>query len=198
MHLIHCHVKGYLTRLLPQIPHIGWLNGSTITWLVVANIFGHKTRYLARSQTAAVFFKVQFFPISFSLFILPIFSLNNKFDDVVIGHTSRDAQGLSIINNALKYVSEWSGQNGLDLNSNKCVQCTFSLKGNAVTDPLMTTYYPRLTQLLTLGLHLRETQSGPITLRESLENVCVYPFLQRNFEGCQHLLSIFTNLPRLA
>ncbi len=32
------------------------------------------------------------------------------------------------------YVSEWSGQNGLNLNPNKCVQCTFSLKGNAVTD----------------------------------------------------------------
>ncbi len=43
-------------------------------------------------------------------------------DDVVIGHPCRDAQGLSIINNALKYVSEWSGQNGLNLNPNKCVQ----------------------------------------------------------------------------
>ncbi len=56
-------------------------------------------------------------------------------DDVLIGHPCRDAQGLFIINNALKYVSEWSGQNGLNLNPNKCVQCTFSLKGNAVTDP---------------------------------------------------------------
>ncbi len=56
-------------------------------------------------------------------------------DDVVIGHPCRDAQGLSIISNALKYVSEWSGQNGLNLNPNKCVQCTFSLIGNAVIDP---------------------------------------------------------------
>ncbi len=56
-------------------------------------------------------------------------------DDVVIGHPCRDAQGLSIINNALKYVSEWSGQYGLNLNLNKCVQCTFSLKENVVTDP---------------------------------------------------------------
>ncbi len=47
----------------------------------------------------------------------------------------RDAQGFSIINNALKYVSEWSGQNGLSLNPNKCVQCTFSPTGNADTDP---------------------------------------------------------------
>ncbi len=47
-----------------------------------------------------------------------------------------------------------------------------------------------------LGLHLREMQSGPIMLRESLENVYVSPFLQRNFEGYQHLLSIFANLLR--
>ncbi len=60
---------------------------------------------------------------------------------------------------------------------------------------IVTTHYPRLTQSLTLGLHLQGTQSGPITLRESLENVYVYPFLQRNFEGYQHLLSIFANLP---
>ncbi len=75
MHLIHCHVKGYSTILLPQITHTGWLNGSTITSLVVVNIFGHTIRYLARSQTTAAFFKVQFFPLSFSPFIPPIFSL---------------------------------------------------------------------------------------------------------------------------
>ncbi len=46
-------------------------------------------------------------------------------DDVVIHHPCRDAQGLSIINNALKCISEWSGQNGLNLNPNKCVQCKF-------------------------------------------------------------------------
>ncbi len=45
-------------------------------------------------------------------------------------------------------------------------------------------------------LHLRETQSGPIMLSESLENVNAYPFLQRNFEGYQHLPSIFANLLR--
>ncbi len=50
-------------------------------------------------------------------------------------HPCRDAQGLSIINNALKYVSEWSGQNCLHRNPNKCVQCTFSLTGNANIDP---------------------------------------------------------------
>ncbi len=38
------------------------------------------------------------------------------------------------INNALKYFF-WSGDNGLNLNPNKCVQCMFSLKGNAATDP---------------------------------------------------------------
>ncbi len=39
------------------------------------------------------------------------------------------------MNNALKYVSDWSGDNGLKLNPNKCVQCIFTLKGSAVTDP---------------------------------------------------------------
>ncbi len=43
----------------------------------------------------------------------------------------------------------------------------------------MTTHNPRLTQLLSLGLHLREMQSGPIMLRESLENVYVYHFLAK-------------------
>ncbi len=41
---------------------------------------------------------------------------------------------ISIINNALTYVSEWSGEYGLNLNPNKCVQFMFSLKGNAVPD----------------------------------------------------------------
>ncbi len=34
----------------------------------------------------------------------------------------------------LKYVSEWYEQNGLNLNPSKCVQCTFSLIGNAIID----------------------------------------------------------------
>ncbi len=43
----------------------------------------------------------------------------------------------------------------------------------------MTAYHPRLTQLLTLGLHLQETQSGPVILTESLESVRVYPFFAK-------------------
>ncbi len=46
---------------------------------------------------------------------------------------SKDFQGIFTINNALKYVSEWSGDNGLKLKPTKCVQCMFTLKGNAVT-----------------------------------------------------------------
>ncbi len=42
---------------------------------------------------------------------------------------------ISIINKALKYVSEWSGHNGLNLNPNKHIQCAFSLIGNAIFDP---------------------------------------------------------------
>ncbi len=35
----------------------------------------------------------------------------------------KDAQGISIINNALNYTSGWRGENGLNLNPNKCFQC---------------------------------------------------------------------------
>ncbi len=38
------------------------------------------------------------------------------------------------MNNGLKYVSDWPEGNGLNLNPNKCAQCMFSLKGNAVID----------------------------------------------------------------
>ncbi len=62
------------------------------------------------------------------LFFDSLVSFPRYADDVVNGHPCRDAQGLCIINNALKYVSEWSGQNGLNLNLNKSVQCAFSLK----------------------------------------------------------------------
>ncbi len=55
-------------------------------------------------------------------------------DDVVIGHPCKDSQGIFIKSNALKYVSDWSGDNGLKLHPSKCVQCMFTLKGNAVTD----------------------------------------------------------------
>ncbi len=44
-----------------------------------------------------------------------------------------------------------------------------------------------------LGVDSRETQHGPIMLTDSLESACVYPFLQRNFEDCQHQLSSFAN-----
>ncbi len=56
-------------------------------------------------------------------------------DDVVIGHPCKDSLGIFTINNFLKYVSDWSGDNGLNLNPNKCTQCMFILKNNAVTGP---------------------------------------------------------------
>ncbi len=56
-------------------------------------------------------------------------------DDVVIGHPCKDSLGIFTINNALKYVSDWSGDNGLNLNPSKCVQCMFTFKSNGVTGP---------------------------------------------------------------
>ncbi len=56
-------------------------------------------------------------------------------DDAVIGHPYKDSQFIFTKSDALKYVSDWYGANGLKLNPNKCVQCMFSLKGNAVTEP---------------------------------------------------------------
>ncbi len=77
------------------------------------------------------------------------------------------------------------------MDPNKCVQCMFSLKGNAVTDPDLkaTISDNELSTVDTV------TYLGPIMLRESLESVCVYPFLQINFDGFNHLLSLFANLP---
>ncbi len=46
-----------------------------------------------------------------------------------------DSQGISIINNALKYALEGSRENGLNLIYNPYVQCMFSFKDNAITDP---------------------------------------------------------------
>ncbi len=50
------------------------------------------------------------------------------------------------------YVSDWSGDNGLNLNRNECVQGMFSLKGTAVTDLDLKAYINgnALSQLLTL------------------------------------------------
>ncbi len=136
MHLVQCHVKGYSISC-----PIGWWNGFTTISLVVVNTFSHTTRYLARSQTTVVYFKVLLFPLSFFTlhtshpFSESLASVLRHADDVVIGHPCRVPQGISIINNALKYASEWSSENGLNLNPNKYVQCMFSLKGNACTDP---------------------------------------------------------------
>ncbi len=86
---------------------------------------------LALADTA---FPVLFALHTFYLFSETLASFHKYADDVVIGHPWRDAQGLSIINNALNCVSEWSGKNGLNLSPNKCVRCTLSLKRNSVTD----------------------------------------------------------------
>ncbi len=63
---------------------------------------------------------------AYDLFSESLFSFLKYADDV--------AQSLSIINNALIYVSKWSRKNGLNLNPNKCVHCMFSFKGNTLTD----------------------------------------------------------------
>ncbi len=49
-------------------------------------------------------------------------------DDVVIDHPYRDTQGLSNMNNALKEVWEWSGQNGLNLNQKNAYNARFPSK----------------------------------------------------------------------
>ncbi len=42
-------------------------------------------------------------------------------------------------------------------------------------------HYPRLSQLLTLGLHSRMMQSGPPILRTSLESTYASPFIVKKF-----------------
>ncbi len=125
MLLIHCQVKGYSTY---------WL----VKW--VHNYFTGRNQYIrVRNKVSCtipnncgILQGVVLSPFFFTshtsdLFSESLVSFLKYADDVVIGNTCSDAQGLSIINNALKYVSEWSGQNGLNLNPNKCVQCTFPL-----------------------------------------------------------------------
>ncbi len=58
----------------------------------------------------------------------------------------------------------------------------FSYKGYVTTDPsLIATIggnaLPRLSQLLILGLHSRESQSGPPILIKSLQSVCISLFM---------------------
>ncbi len=132
MHVVCYNVKGYSTSLLPQILHIGWLNGSTITSLVVANIFGHNKVLSTIPNNCGV---LQGAVLSLFFFTLHTSDLFSESLVSFLKYPCRNAQGLSIINNALKCVSEWSWQYGLNLNPNKCIQCTFSLKGNAVTEP---------------------------------------------------------------
>ncbi len=144
--------------------------------------------------------------ISFSPLIPPIFSDSlvsflKYANDVVIGHPCRNAQGLFIINNALKYVSEWSGQNGLNLNPNKCVECTFSLTGNAIIEPdLNATINDAALSTADTVTYLGVTFARNAKWTNHVEGIfskCVrLSFLQRNFEGYQHLLSIFANLLR--
>ncbi len=65
---------------------------------------------------------------TFDLYSESLASFLKYADDVVIGHPCKNSQGIFTIKNALKYVSDWSGDNGLKLNPFNCVHCMFTLK----------------------------------------------------------------------
>ncbi len=73
-------------------------------------------------------------------------------NDVIIGHLCRDSQGISIVNNALEYVSQWSGENGLQ-------NLKPTISGSALSTVEPVTY---------LGV----TSSTNAKLRKFFENVC--------------------------
>ncbi len=129
---IHCHVKFYPTKLLPQIPHIGLLNGSTITGRCqsirahnkVSSTIANKCGVLQGAVLPPFFFTLH----TSDLFSESLVSFFKYADDVAIGHHCRDAQGLCNINNALKYVSEWhDGQRQMN-EAGKCIRENSALR----------------------------------------------------------------------
>ncbi len=81
----------------------------------------------------------------------------------------------------LKYVSEWSKENGLNLNPNKCVQCMFSLKENAVTDPGLKVTISAVESVTYFWGYIRE--------KSKLDGI---------FRNCVHLFFFAKKLRRLS
>ncbi len=76
--------------------------------------------------------------------------------------------------------------NGLKLNSSKCVQYMFTLKGNAVTDlEFKANINGNILSEVESVPYLGVTFSNNALLRTSLESAYVSPFLSRNFVGYQ-------------
>ncbi len=78
-------------------------------------------------------------PFTFTFHISDLFSKSlasflKYAHDAAIGHPFKNSHGICIINDAFKYVSKWSGENGLSLSPPKCVQCMFFLKDKTVTN----------------------------------------------------------------
>ncbi len=91
------------------------------------------------------FFKVQFFPRSYASDLISESPFSDPFSYTHMTSSLATRVGmhqrLSIINNALKYVSKWSGQSGQDLNTNTCVQCTFSVQRKRWYWPWLISYH---------------------------------------------------------
>ncbi len=132
MHLIHRHVRGYSTSSLPQTQ---WVH-NYFTWrsqcLRVHNVCSVIPDNCGVLQGAVH----SPFILHTSYLLSELLASFIKYTNhVVIGHHCRDSQDISTINDALKYVYNWSGENGLNFNPSKCIQCMSFLKGNAVTNP---------------------------------------------------------------
>ncbi len=119
-------------------------------WLMkwVHNYFTGRSQYIrVNTKTSSVILNncgdLQGAILSPFIFALPTSDLYSESlasflkyaDDFVISHPCENSKGIFTINNALKYVSHWSADNGLKLYPSKCVQCMFTLKGNTVTNP---------------------------------------------------------------
>ncbi len=99
-----------------------------------------------------------------------------------------DSQGVSTINNALKYVP--------NLNPKKCVQCMFFLKDNAVTDAdlkatINDNALSTVRSVAYLGVTFWIYAEWTAHVEEILRK-CV------RLEGYQRLLSLFANFLRHA
>ncbi len=194
MHVIHCHVKGYSTSWL----HFYFTGRSQCIWAhsKISGTIPNNCGVLQGATLSPFFFTLN----TSDLFSELLVSFLKYADDAVIGHPCRDAQGLFIINNALKYVSEWSVKNGLNLSPKKCIQCIFILKGNAVTDPdLKATINDNVLSTVDTVTCLGVTFARNAKWTNHVEGIfrkCVRLSFFAKKLAKKHLLSLFANLPR--
>ncbi len=120
MYLVHSHVKGYSVsgppHWLPKLVYGGslyWSQPNNKVSSVIPNNCG-----VLQGAVLSLFLLTLHTSYLYSESLASFF----KYADDVIRHPCKDSKGIFTINNALKCVSDWSGDNGLNHYPNKRVQ----------------------------------------------------------------------------